>query len=221
MNGHYEIGEVVLGHWKLVRLLGEGSYGKVYEAEREDYGSKYTAAIKIVTVPQSQSEVDTARAEGMSEESVTAYFRGFVEEIVQEFAVMARLKGTANVVCYEDHAVVPHESGIGWDILIRMELLTPLLRHCAAHPMSREDVLHLGIDLCKALELCREYRIVHRDIKPQNIFVSRLGDFKLGDFGIARTVEKTTGGLSKKGTYTYMAPEVYKEAPYNASVDIY
>ena len=48
-----------------------------------------------------------------------------------------------------------------------------------------------------------------------------LGDYKLGDFGIARTVEKTTGGLSRKGTYTYMAPEVYREEPYGPSVDIY
>jgi hypothetical protein len=47
----------------------------------------------------------------MDEESVTAYFRSFVEEIVREFELMSRLKGTANVVSYEDHEVVPHEDG--------------------------------------------------------------------------------------------------------------
>ena len=72
-----------------------------------------------------------------------------------------------------------------------------------------------------ALELCQRYNIIHRDIKPENIFVSDTGDFKLGDFGIARTVEKTTSGLSKKGTYTYMAPEVYKGEAYGSTVDIY
>ncbi len=61
--------------------------------------------------PQNQSEVKSARAEGMDEESVTAYFRSFVEEIVREFELMSRLKGTANVVSYEDHEVVPHEDG--------------------------------------------------------------------------------------------------------------
>ena len=67
----------------------------------------------------------------------------------------------------------------------------------------------------------QKHNIIHRDIKPENIFVSDSGDFKLGDFGIARTIEKTTGGLSKKGTYNYMAPEVYKGSPYGSTVDLY
>jgi outer membrane protein OmpA-like peptidoglycan-associated protein len=75
--------------------------------------------------------------------------------------------------------------------------------------------------MCKALEVCQRFNIVHRDIKPENIFVSDIGDFKLGDFGIARTVEKTSSGLSKKGTYTYMAPEVYRGEAYNSSIDMY
>ena len=43
----------------------------------------------------------------------------------------------------------------------------------------------------------------------------------MGDFGIARVADKTTGGLSRKGTFTYMAPEVYKGQAYGPSVDIY
>ena len=221
MNERYKIGDKVLGSWTLVRLIGEGSFGKVFEARREDFGVSYSAAIKIITIPQSKSEIANARSEGMDDASVTAYFRSFVEDIVQEFALMSRLKGTANVVSYEDHAVISHDDGIGWDIIIRMELLTPLLDYTVDHTLTRKDVIQLGIDLCKALELCQKYNIVHRDIKPENIFLSELGDFKLGDFGIARTVEKTSGALSKKGTYTYMAPEVYREEPYNSTVDIY
>lgn len=221
MNGHYSPGDVVLGSWTLVRLIGEGSYGKVFEAEREDFGMTYKAAVKIITIPQSDSEVKNARAEGMDEDSVTSYFRSFVEEIVQEFALMSKLKGTSNVVSYEDHTVIPHKDRVGWDIIIRMELLTPLLDRLQSAAFTREDVIRLGIDICKALELCQRYNIVHRDIKPENIFVSDLDDYKLGDFGIARTVEKTTGGLSKKGTYTYMAPEVYRDGRYNSNVDIY
>lgn len=51
--------------------------------------------------------------------------------------------------------------------------------------------------------------------------ISRTGEYKLGDFGVARALEKTTSGLSKKGTYTYMAPEVFKGESYGSSVDIY
>ena len=102
-----------------------------------------------------------------------------------------------------------------------MELLTPLLKYTRDHAMKRDDVVRLGIDMCRALELCKRHNIIHRDIKPENIFVSNNGKYKLGDFGIARTVEKTTGGGSKKGMYTYMAPEAYKGLPYGVTVDIY
>ncbi len=83
------------------------------------------------------------------------------------------------------------------------------------------DVIKLAADVCSALEICHEQRIIHRDIKPDNIFVSQNGDYKLGDFGVARTIEKTMSGLSKKGTYVYMAPEVYRGTAYGTNVDLY
>ena len=221
MNGQYRIGDIVMNNWILTKKLGEGSFGKVYEIERTDFGETYRAALKIITVPQNNAEIQAALEEGMSPEEAKQYFYSMVEDIVREFALMARVKGTAHVVSYEDHQVVCHEQGLGWDILIRMEKLTPLLAYAYAHPFTRRDVIRLGIHMCKSLELCQKYNIIHRDLKPENIFVSENGDFKLGDFGIARTVEKTMSGLSKKGTYNYMAPEVYKGLEYGFSVDIY
>jgi len=221
MNGQYRLGDIVLGNWTLTRLLGEGSFGRVFEAEREDFGTIYKSAVKVITIPQNQAEVKNAREEGMSEDSLIAYFRSFVEEVVQEFSLMSRLEGTANIVSYKDHMVVSHSGKIGWDILIRMELLTPIQDYTSEHSFTRKDVIKVGMDLCRALELCQKFNVIHRDIKPENIFVSELGDYKLGDFGIARTVEKTTSGLSKKGTYTYMAPEIYRGDAYGSSVDIY
>ncbi|MBS7366542.1 MAG: serine/threonine protein kinase, partial [Oscillospiraceae bacterium] len=220
-TSYYKKYEPIFGKWHIVRELGEGGFGKVFEIERRDFGGTYKAALRAITIPQSQSEVKDILASGMDEQSVTSYFRGFVEEMIAEFVLMSKLKGHSNIVSYEDHDVIQHAEGIGWDIFIRMELLTPLLDYTRKSDLSRSDVIKLGIDICKALEVCRKNNIIHRDIKPQNIFISDLGDFKLGDFGIARTVEKTMGGLSKKGTYHYMAPEVFKSEPYGASVDIY
>lgn len=73
----------------------------------------------------------------------------------------------------------------------------------------------------KHWEYCQCQNIIHRDIKPENIFVSRFGEFKLGDFGIARELDRSMSGLSKKGTFSYMAPEMYKGEEYDARVDIY
>lgn len=216
-----ELLKSVWPEWDIVKELGEGGFGRVYEIVRNDMGGTYRAALKVISIPKSQSEVQEIITEGMDKDSATQYFREVVEELVKEFAMMERLKGNTNIVTYEDHKVVPHTDGMGWDILIRMELLTPLQDYMSNKNLQEVDVIKLGIDMCKALEICQRYNIIHRDIKPENIFVSELGDYKLGDFGIARTAEKTTSGMSKKGTYTYMAPEVYRGEAYNATVDLY
>jgi serine/threonine-protein kinase len=207
--------------WKATKLLGEGSFGKVYEIVRNNFGIEEHCALKVITIPSSPAELQSMRNEGMDDTSATEYYKGLVEEFVQEIALMSKLKGNVNVVGYEDYAVIEHKDSIRWDIVIRMELLTALPTYIREHSFTANDTIKLGIDVCNALEVCHTEKIIHRDIKPDNIFVSQKGDFKLGDFGVARTIEKTVSGLSKKGTYTYMAPEVYKSEPYGTNVDVY
>lgn len=218
---YYRQYEPIFGSWYIKNLIGEGSFGKVYEIERTEFGTTYKAALKVITIPQNQSEIKSIMAEGMTEKSITSYYENFVEEIVSEFVLMSKLKGNSHIVSYEDHQVIKHKDKIGWDILIRMELLTPLYDYIKLNTFKKSDVIQLGIDICKALELCQKYRIIHRDIKPENIFVSNNREYKLGDFGIARTLEQTSGMLSKKGTQSYMAPEIYREENYSSNVDIY
>ena len=177
--------------------------------------------MKIIEIPQSKSEVNALQRQGMSERDVTEYFYKMVEDIVEEIVLMSKLKGNSNIVSYEDHSVVPKKDGLGWDIYIRMEILTPLITHIRENKMTVRNVIRLGIDICQALEVCQKYNIIHCDIKPENIFVSNNGTYKLGDFGIARQLEKSSSMLSQKGTFSYMAPEVYKGEKYNSTVDIY
>ena len=217
----YRKGTVVFTNWIIEKELGEGATGRVFEIQKTDYGITTRSALKVIRVPHSDSDIRAAFAEGMSEESVSSYFQGFVDEIVKEIVIMSNLKSHPNIVSYEDHQVTMHEDSLGWDILIRMELLTPLYNYQMKQPLDEADVLRMGIELTDALDFCQKKGLIHRDIKPENIFVSETGQFKLGDFGVARTVEKTTGGLSRKGTEKYMAPEVYLGKPYGATVDIY
>lgn len=213
--------EKIWKDWRVTRLIGEGSFGKVYEIVRNNFGIEEHSALKVITIPTSTAEVQSFRNEGMDEKSVTEYYRGLVRDFVQEIALMSKLKGNPGIVVYEDYAVLQHQNVIGWDILIRMELLHPLPELMRNHNLTENEVVDLGISMCEALSICHSNSIIHRDIKPDNIFVSDNGYYKLGDFGVARTIEKTVSGLSKKGTYTYMAPEVYKGETYGCSVDIY
>ncbi|MCH5212474.1 MAG: serine/threonine protein kinase [Oscillospiraceae bacterium] len=207
--------------WKIERTIGSGSFGSVYEISREEFGNRYTSALKVITIPQSDAEIRSLMDDGMDEKSTTAYYEDVVSNITKECALMAKFKGNSNIVSYEDHQVIKHKDRIGWDILIRMELLTPLADYIKTHPVNDNSVIKLGIDICKALELCCKNNVIHRDIKPANIFVAQDGSYKLGDFGIARTIEQSTGNLSKSGTASYMAPEVYRGGNYSYNVDLY
>ena len=213
--------EPIFGSWYLSRQLGKGSFGKVFEITREEYGTTYKAALKVISVPQDEDEIKSRMTEGTDMDTISEYYEGILKEIINENELMSRLKGNSNIVSYEDHQIIPHEDAIGYDILIRMELLTPLLDRMIEKKLDEKEVVKLGIDMCRALEVCHKKNIIHRDIKPQNIFISENGDYKLGDFGIARTMEKTMGGMSRKGTYKYMAPEVFMGEAYDSTVDIY
>ena len=207
----------IWGNWEITKFIGEGSFGQVYQIEKEEFDYTYKAALKTISIPKSQDEVVAVLNEFGDERSVTDYYHEIVGDIVKEIVLMSKLKGNTNIVSYEDHAVIPNKDQIGWNIYIRMELLTPLFQYTKEHPLSVRDIIQLGIDMCKAIEMCQKYNIIHRDIKPENIFVSDMGNYKLGDFGISRQMEKTALEFSKKGTYSYMAPEVYKGKKYNSS----
>jgi serine/threonine protein kinase len=117
--------------------------------------------------------------------------------------------------------IVKKEEEIGWYILIKMEFVQSLPDYISNNEVSVSDVLRLGIDICKALETCGKFNIIHRDIKDDNIFVSKNGNFKLGDFGIAKELSKSGKTASMRGTPLYMAPEVYKGESYDSTVDTY
>ena len=207
--------------WKVTELLGSGAFGKVYKAVDEEAGFPVYSAIKVLSIPSSDGEIDALKSEGMSEAESRTYFKGIVDDFVNEIKLMHTLKGAANIVGVEAFKIAPKPDSIGWDIFIRMELLTAFKDYLVTHTPTEEDVVKLGVDIAKALEICQQKNIIHRDIKPANIFIDDFGSFKLGDFGIAKELEKTSGAVSAKGTFSYMAPEVARGMRYDNTVDIY
>lgn len=209
----------VFPDWKIIRKIGSGSYGTVYEIERELFGKTEKAALKIISIPKSDSEVEDLVSNGYDRDDIIEHFNSVLESVVREYQLMSEMKGHTNIVYCDDIQVLPKGDGIGWTIYIRMELLSPLSR--TVDDNAEEDqVIRLGKDLCNALILCRSRNILHRDIKPQNIFVSKDGDYKLGDFGIAKVAEYSTRG-TRIGTYHYMAPEIFNCEPYGHAADLY
>ncbi len=221
ITGSFDETAPIFDSWHITRQIGRGALGRVYEIERVEFGTTYKAALKVISIPESEEDIKHVLFNGVAKEDLRSYYSNLMKNVVSELQYLGRLKGHSNIMSYEDHEIIEREEGIGWDVLIKTELLQPLVEYSIDNRLDETAIVRLGIDICKALEFCGSMGIVHRDIKPENIFISPGGDYKLGDFGIARIVEETQSGLSRKGTYTYMAPEVFRGEAYGASADIY
>ena len=205
--------------WQIVRKLGEGAFGRVYEIEREIAGTKEKAALKIISRP-TKAELERDYNNGYTEQTVSKKYTDLLGKCVGEYKMLMEMKGQTNIVSCDDIAVEQHKDGIGWDIYIRMELLTPLNKRIRNEMLPETEVIKAGKDICKALMLCEERNIVHRDIKPDNIMISRFGDYELGDFGQAKIMDHTTMGTTT-GTPGFWAPEVMNFQKYGKEADIY
>lgn len=211
------------GEWHVDSLIGKGSFGEVYRIFKNDGGRRIEAAAKYISVPKDSDDKKTIFNSGLATDDKS--FREIcderAEDMTDEINLMLGLKGLDNIVSYEDHMKCPKENEIGWDIIIRMELLTSLDKYLEKNDFYLDDVLQLGIDICNAISNCHNNNITHRDVKIENIFVDAEGHFKLGDFGVSRMSSgKTTKGTIT-GTEEYMAPEMLKKEKYNSTVDIY
>ena len=209
--------------WEITEKIGTGSYGSMYKAQFVPDGSAEPgsfAALKIIEIPYDENEANAIAREHPDREERTVFYEGLIESILEEIHVMERLRDNPNAVALQAYHI-SHEEEFKWTIFIRMELLTPFAEYRFTEEIDEERAIQLGIDICNILEECAEYNIIHRDIKPENILVDDEGRFKLGDFGIARRMELTAVDLSLKGTFAYMAPEVYHGETYDARADQY
>ena len=216
-----------MAEWKRVRewpgwttkgLIGRSSRAEVYEIERTSGGQTEKAALKVISLPRSYEEL-LRLLHGSSDARSAA--EALLEQkhiVINEYAMMRQMSGAANFVNCEDMRCVSFEDRVGWDICIKMELLTPLAAAMEAEP-TEETVLKIGTDLCRALALCGRYGLVHRNIKPQNIFLSRDGAYKLGDFALSETAEG--GGAERDEAANFAAPEVLRGEPCGHTADLY
>ena len=88
----------IWGNWEITKFIGEGSFGRVYQIEKEEFDYTYKAALKTIKIPKSQDEIATILNEFGDEKSVTEYYREIVGDIVKEIVLMSKLKGITNIV---------------------------------------------------------------------------------------------------------------------------
>jgi serine/threonine protein kinase len=203
--------------WIIKEILGQGAFGKVYRVEKE----KHSSAVKQIVIPDPMTYTrDIFKFQG-NKEALLNFYRPKVDRMKKEILIMQQLSGVHGIVDYKDHKEKIYNEYTAWELLIRMEYLIPLEKYIAENGMKIIDVLNLGIQLCRALEISCKKKIIHRDIKESNILIDNFGNFKLGDFGVARNLEGITHAQTKVGTFGYMAPEVLSGFQYDFRADMY
>lgn len=215
----------IFDHWHIRGdALGYGSQGKtaVFRLTRSD-SYKDESALKVINLIEKHGNItqlsDIQRKEYEDARDVCS------KKAEREVYLMHDLMGKTNIVGYLDHTVSDweEEDRFGRDLLIRMELLTDLRSELRKGKIFCEsEVIKIGKDICTALKLCHNKNIIHRDVKPENIFFNVDGDYKLGDFGISRVLDTCIDAFAGTRVFTCeYCPLEQLTGQYDRRADIY
>lgn len=208
-----------------IELIGQGTFGKVYKA-KEIENPNHLVAVKQIEIPNNQNIIESLKQEGLTNKEITLELEKVAEQINKEIKIMEILKKSNNIVKIEDsefQVIETPKSEIKRKFIINivMELLTPLEKRLESNKITLKESLKVFKDITKALIICEENKVIHRDVKIENIFYDEFNNYKLGDFGEAKNIDKTLSNMTRRGTENYMAPELYKGEETNKSIDIY
>lgn len=192
------------GSWSLVRELGRGGMGTVWEAIRVDGDFEQRAALKVLRT-------------ALDSPVLRQRFR-------QERRLLARLRHR-NIATLLDGGITTE--GVPW---FAMELVDgePITEWCDARRLHVSERLSLLRQVCGAVQQAHRALVIHRDLKPGNVLVTSDGTVKLLDFGIAKVLDDATDNDdsatrpgSLMGTPAYMAPELLSGGLVSTAADIY
>ena len=167
--------EEIWPDWKIEERIGEGTSGKVYKAKRENFNQTFYSAIKVITIPKNGEQAYLE--DGLNKEELVEYYKEYVNDILKEVTLLEELKGAKNILNIEDCKVIEDKEKLQWKIYLRMDYLKNAKKYFFENSPREIDIINLGIDICEALQNCEKVGIVHGNIKPENIFVSKFKEY--------------------------------------------
>ncbi|MEV5706036.1 serine/threonine-protein kinase [Actinoallomurus sp. NPDC052274] len=183
--------------YRILERVGEGGFSVVYRAEQQRLDR--IVALKVLSV------------DAVDDDTMRRFER--------ECQITGRLTGHPNVVTVLDTGVTNDgRPFIAMDYFQRGSLRDRLSRE---GPLPLPDVLRAGVKIAGALAATHEAGVLHRDVKPQNILVSKYGEPALADFGIARLTGSSEATHTTAFTPHHAAPEVVNGEPPGVTSDVY
>lgn len=192
------IGVVLHGQYRLIKKLGEGGYGAVYEAK--DVNLERRVAIKVMLQSRAAS-------------------REYVAKFLREARTAAQLT--------HPNVVSVHGVGYDRDHnlhFLAMEYVQGVTIHDVLQqsgPMSAEKAIDFIVQSCRGLHAAHQRNIIHRDIKPGNLMVTPAGVIKITDFGLAKVYDEAAAASTVIGTPYFMPPEQFEGKAKDGRTDIY
>ena len=193
------IGSLIDGRYRVTARVGHGGMAEVYEAN--DIINKHVVAIKLIREDVMQNPINLRRFEN-------------------EASIAASLNHP-NIVKVYNHGTVEGKPYIANEF-IKGQNLKDTLDFRGSLPL--EEAIDYMLQLSSALFYAHQHSIIHRDVKPDNLYVMSDGTIKLGDFGIAQMENTETISMNNKeivGSVHYLAPEITRGFPASAQSDIY
>lgn len=141
----------------------------------------------------------------------------FVRKFISEAQAAAGLMNPNIVNVYD----VGEDRGLYYMVMELVEGITLKEYIQKKGKLSTREVLSIAIQMCTGVEAAHNHNIIHRDIKPQNIMISKEGKVKVTDFGIARAVDSNTVSQGAMGSVHYVSPEQARGGYCDAKSDIY
>lgn len=185
-----------MNQYQIIKSLGSGAAGKVFLAKDKINHEQY--AIKEVNVESnevlSQALKEVSNMKKLQHPNIVHYHNSF-QEGSKLYIVMEYVDGGDLMSYISDR---------------KNRFLT------------EEAILRIFIQITIGLRYLHEHKIVHRDLKPQNIFLTRVGVIKIGDFGVSRSLDRSSELMETKvGTPYYLSPEIWNNEPYTSQTDIW
>ncbi|NXS21237.1 NEK3 kinase, partial [Mystacornis crossleyi] len=183
--------------YDVLKVLGEGSFGRALLVHHRISDQKYV--MKEIRLPMSSSGVENSRKEAV---------------------LLAKMKHP-NIVAFKESFEADGHLYIVMEYCDNGDLMQKI-KHQGGNFFPEDMILHWFVQMCLAVKHIHDKRVLHRDIKSKNVFLTQSGKVKLGDFGSARLLTHPMSyACTYVGTPYYVPPEIWESLPYNNKSDIW
>ncbi len=172
----------IAGEFTLLRPLSVSSGAVCFAARRRASEKRYI--VKSISLPASVVQSQALVLSGSKPEAVAQHYHRQALDLCRQAELLEELSKKRGFLPYAAHWMEP--TGDGWQVCLAAPQRRSLARELRGNPMTHLGAVELGIELCAALAVCREAGWLYMNLKPENLFRMKNGEWRIGDLGFAR-----------------------------------